>query len=191
MAKLASTVYGEALFQTAVEEGSTGQIMEEVAAVKQALADNPDLSALMEHPKIIREEKVRLMESCFKGQVSDSVMGFLAVVVSKGRFRELPAMFDYLAARMKEYQRIGVVTVASAVELRTEQKEKIREKLLSTTKYQSLEITWKVDESLIGGLVIRIGDRVVDSSLKYKLDQLKSQLLKISLEDGKEGERAS
>ena len=48
-----------------------------------------------------------------------------------------------------------------------------------------------MDESLIGGLVIRIGDRVVDSSLKYKLDQLKSQLLKISLEDGKEGERAS
>ena len=83
------------------------------------------------------------------------------------------------------------MTVASAVELRTEQKEKIREKLLATTKYQSLEITWKVDESLIGGLVIRIGDRVVDSSLKYKLDQLKSQLLKISLEDGKEGERAS
>ena len=48
-----------------------------------------------------------------------------------------------------------------------------------------------MEESLIGGLVIRIGDRVVDSSLKYKLEQLTGQLLKISLDEGKEGERGS
>lgn len=62
---------------------------------------------------------------------------------------------------------------------------------MATTDYKTLEIDWQVDKSLIGGLVIRIGDRVVDGSLKYKLNQLTSQLLKISLDDKKEGERAS
>lgn len=191
MAKLASKVYGEALFQVAVEENRIDEMMEEIRTVREALEQNRELSVLMEHPKIIKEEKVHLMENCFKGQVSDDVTGFLTVVVSKGRFRELPAIFDYLTMRMKEYKKIGVVTVRSAVELRREQKERIREKLMATTDYKSLEITWLVEESLIGGLVIRIGDRVVDSSLKYKLEQLTGQLLKISLDEGKEGERAS
>lgn len=191
MAKLASKVYGEALFQIAVEEGRIDEMMEEIGTVRKALEENRELSVLMEHPKIIREEKVHLMESCFQGQVSDDVTGFLTVVVSKGRFKELPAIFDYLTMRMKEYKKIGVVTVKSAAELRREQKERIREKLMATTDYKSLEIDWQVDESLIGGLVIRIGDRVVDSSLKYKLEQLTSRLLKISLDEGKEGERAS
>lgn len=191
MAKLASKVYGEALFQIAVEDGRIDEMMEEIRAVKKALEENRELSVLMDHPKIIKEEKVHLMENCFKGQVSDDVTGFLTVVVSKGRFKELPAMFDYLTMRMKEYKKIGVVTVKSAVELRSEQKERIRRKLMETTEYKTLEINWQVDESLIGGLVIRIGDRVVDSSLKYKLEQLTSRLLKISLDEGKEGERAS
>lgn len=191
MAKLASKVYGEALFQVAVEENRIDEMMEEIRTVREALEQNRELSVLMEHPKIIKEEKVHLMENCFKGQVSDDVTGFLTVVVSKGRFRELPAIFDYLTMRMKEYKKIGVVTVRSAVELRREQKERIREKLMATTDYKSLEITWLVEESLIGGLVIRIGDRVVDSSLKYKLEQLTGQLLKISLDEGKEGEKAS
>ena len=191
MAKLASKVYGEALFQIAVEDGRIDEMMEEIRAVKKALEENRELSVLMDHPKIIKEEKVHLVENCFKGQVSDDVTGFLTVVVSKGRFKELPAMFDYLTMRMKEYKKIGVVTVKSAVELRSEQKERIRRKLMETTEYKTLEIDWQVDESLIGGLVIRIGDRVVDSSLKYKLEQLTSRLLKISLDEGKEGERAS
>lgn len=191
MAKLASKVYGEALFQIAVEKDCVDEMMEEIGAVRKALEENQELSVLMDHPKIIREEKVRLVESCFRGRVSDDVTGFLTVVVSKGRFQELPAIFDYLSVRMKEYKKIGVVTVKSAAELRREQKERIREKLMATTDYRSLEIDWQVDESLIGGLVIRIGDRVVDSSLKYKLEQLTSRLLKISLDEGKEGERAS
>ena len=181
MAKLASKVYGEALFQIAVEENRTDEMMEEISAVSKALEENTELQLLMEHPKVIREEKVHLLENCFKGRVSNDVTGFLAVVVSKGRFKELPAIFDYLTARIKEYKKIGVVTVTSAAELREDQKKKIQEKLLATTGYKALEITWNVDACLIGGLVIRIGDRVVDSSVRTKLNGLTKQLLQIQL----------
>ena len=62
---------------------------------------------------------------------------------------------------------------------------------METTGYEELEMEYQMDESLIGGLVIRIGDRVVDSSLKYKLSRLKDQLLKLSLEQGKAGENVT
>lgn len=190
MAKLASKVYGDALFQLAVEEHRVDEVMEEVLAVDAALKENPELTRLMEHPDIVKEEKEKLIENCFKRRVSDDVTGFLVTVVRKGRYQELPAIFTYLISRMKEYKKIGIAQVDSAMELSPQWKKKIEEKLLATTRYETMEITYRVDESLLGGVVIRLGDRVVDSSLKHKLETLKGQLLKITLEEQKEGGQA-
>jgi len=190
MAKLASKVYGDALFQLAVEEHRVDEVMEEILAVDAALKENPELTRLMEHPDIVKEEKEKLIENCFKGRVSDDVTGFLVTVVRKGRYQELPAIFTYLISRMKEYKKIGIAQVDSAMELSPQWKKKIEEKLLATTRYETMEITYRVDESLLGGVVIRLGDRVVDSSLKHKLETLKGQLLKITLEEQKEGGQA-
>lgn len=190
MAKLASKVYGDALFQLAVEEHRVDEVMEEVLAVDAALKENPELTRLMEHPDIVKEEKEKLIENCFKGKVSDDVTGFLVTVVRKGRYQELPAIFTYLISQMKEYKKIGIAQVDSAMELSPQWKKNIEEKLLATTRYETMEITYRVDKSLLGGIVIRLGDRVVDSSLKHKLETLKGQLLKITLEEQKEGGQA-
>ena len=79
----------------------------------------------------------------------------------------------------------------SAVPLNENQKKKIEKRLLETTRYETMEIDYKVDESKIGGLMIRIGDRVVDSTLRSRLDRLTGGLMKISLESEKEGVQAS
>jgi F-type H+-transporting ATPase subunit delta len=71
--------------------------------------------------------------------------------------------------------------VSTAKELTKAQKEKVVSKLLATTQYTTLEVDYIVDSSLIGGMVIRIGDRVVDSSIKTKLDELAKDLKKIQL----------
>ncbi|MEE0420264.1 MAG: ATP synthase F1 subunit delta [Lachnospiraceae bacterium] len=190
MAKLASKVYGDALFQLAVEEHRVDEVMEEILAVDAVLKENPELTRLMEHPDIVKEEKEKLIENCFKGRVSDDVTGFLVTVVRKGRYQELPAIFTYLISQMKEYKKIGIAQVDSAMELSPQWKKKIEETLLVTTRYETMEITYRVDKSLLGGMVIRLGDRVVDSSLKHKLETLKGQLLKITLEEQKEGGQA-
>lgn len=190
MAKLASKVYGDALFQLAVEEHRVDEVMEEILAVDAVLKENPELTRLMEHPDIVKEEKEKLIENCFKGRVSDDVTGFLVTVVRKGRYQELPSIFTYLISQMKEYKKIGIAQVDSAMELSPQWKKKIEETLLVTTRYETMEITYRVDKSLLGGMVIRLGDRVVDSSLKHKLETLKGQLLKITLEEQKEGGQA-
>ena len=71
--------------------------------------------------------------------------------------------------------------VASAVELKSEQKAMIEQRLLETTEYVEFEMEYSVDPSLIGGLVIRIGDRVVDSSIKTQINELHRSLSKLQL----------
>ena len=73
--------------------------------------------------------------------------------------------------------------VTSAVALRESQQKEIEEKLIETTSFREMEMHYEVDEKLIGGLIIRIGDRVVDSSIMTKLYKLERQLMKIQLQN--------
>ena len=176
MAKLVSKTYSEALFDLALEDGTLTTIIEEVNIVKEAIAKNPDLLKLLSHPKINKEEKISVIENIFKGRVSDSLVGFLVIIVQKDRYDDLDGIFEYFIAKVREYKNVGVASVTSAVELTEEQKKQVEEKLLQTTKYSQFELSFYVDKSLIGGLVIRIGDRVVDSSIKTKLQMLAKDL---------------
>ena len=191
MAKLVSKTYGDALFELAVTENLTDSLLEEIQMVQAVLKENEDFEKILMHPEIPKSEKIQVIENVFKGQTSDALTGFLRIVVTKGRYKDLPEIFAYFIARVKEYKKIGVAQVVSAVPVTDGQKQKIEKKLLDTTHYETMEIDYKVDESLIGGLMIRIGDRVVDSTIKSKLGKLTANLMKISLESEKEGVQAS
>lgn len=191
MAKLVSKTYGDALFELAVEENRTDSLMEEILMLQTVLKENKDFEKILEHPEISKQNKIQVIEDVFKGRISDALTGFLRIVVTKGRYKDLPDIFAYFIARVKEYRKIGVAQVTSAISLSEEQKQKIEKKLLDSTQYETMEIEYKVDESLIGGLLIRIGDRVVDSTIKHRLTSLTASLMKISLENGKEGVQAS
>ena len=109
------------------------------------------------------------------------MIGFLTLVVSKGRYNDIPDILSYFIDMVKEYKHIGVAYVTSASVLSDRQKAQVEAKLLETTGYQSFDMNYQVDKELIGGMVIRIGDRVVDSSIKTKLSELTKELLKIQL----------
>ena len=87
----------------------------------------------------------------------------------------------YFIDRVKEEKHIGVAFVTTAIDLDEATRTKIEKRLLDTTKYETMEMHYKVDSSIIGGMVIRIGDRVIDSSVTTKLNELKKQLMKIQL----------
>lgn len=191
MAKLIAGTYGDALFELAVEQNLTDRLMEEITLVQTVFEENKDLEKILMHPEIPRSRKIQVLEEVFKGRISDALTGFLRIVVTKGRYKSLPDIFAYFIARVKEYKRIGVAQVVSAILLGDAQKQKIEKKLLETTHYETMEIGYKVDESKIGGLLIRIGDRVVDSTIRSKLNYLTGSLMKISPESEKEGVQTS
>lgn len=184
MAKLVSKTYGDALFEVALEQDKLNEYWDEVLAVKTAMDENQELFKLMGHPKIVKEEKIKLIEDIFSGKVSGELVGLLRMIVNKGHFDEVGEVFGYFISCVKEYKNIGTAYVTTALELSGAQRAAVEKRLLETTKYVKFEMHYAVDSALIGGMVIRIGDRVVDSSVRTKLYNLTRELSKIQLKAG-------
>lgn len=176
MAKLVSRTYGDALFELAIEEKKEDLFLSEAEAFLDVLRGDDELVRFMKHPKIVKEEKLKAGKAMFDQSFSREFAGFLFLLIQKDRFEETEKILEYFIERMKEYKKIGVAYVSTAVALSEEQKRKVTERLLETTDYETFEMNFKVDQELLGGMVIRIKDRVVDTSVKNKLRQLSKQL---------------
>lgn len=183
MAKVVAKVYGDALFDLAIENNELDEVAKEIQVLKDTLAANTELLQFLNHPKISNEDKIKSIEEIFKGKFSDTTVGFLVVVVTKNRYNELDAIMAYFLEVVREYRKIGKASVTSAFELTKEQKQKIEKKLLDSTEYVEFLIDYKVDPSIVGGLIIRVGDRVVDSSIKSKIESMRKDLMKLQLAD--------
>ena len=181
MAKLVSKTYGEALFGIAMEENKAVPFLEEVEGIRKILYENPQFDKMMLHPAIPKQEKLKCIEQVFEGRISKEITGFLKIVVQKERYRDLQDIFQYFIDKVKEVQKIGIAHVTTAVELSEKQKKQVKKRLLDTTDYRTMEMHYQVDPQIIGGMIIRIGDRVVDSSIRTKLEDMKKQLLNIQL----------
>lgn len=177
MAKQVSTTYGSALFEVALENNTLDATLEEVLLVKQTFLENEELTKFLFHPNIEKQEKVNVIKNVYQGKVSDELMGLMTMMVEKDRQRDMISVFDYVIGAIKKEKGIGVAYISSAIALSEEQKKKIEQKLLDTSEYQQIEGNYQVDESLIGGLVIKLQDTVVDSSLKTQIANLSKSLL--------------
>lgn len=176
MAKQVDATYGNALFELAVEENKIDELYEEAKALVELLKDNDDMIKLLGHPHIAKEDKVNVVKNTFDGRISDELTGLLVMVVEKGHAKEINGILRYFIKQVKEYKKIGVVNITTAVGLSDAQKVAVEKRILETTAYESLEVDYHQDKALIGGMVIRIGDRVVDSSIRTKLDGMSKAL---------------
>lgn len=181
MAKLVSKTYGEALYALAKEKGNSAAMLEEVSALNKAFRDNPELDQVMENPRISKEERIGIINGIFENRISDDLLSFLCILIEKGRYRDAEGIFAYFTERIKEDEGIGTAYITTAFELPEEKKKQIHDKILKDTKYRKLDTVFIVDESIIGGMVIRIRDRVVDSSIRTKLTNLERELHKVML----------
>ena len=97
------------------------------------------------------------------------------------RYEEIDGILASFINMVKEYKKIGIAYVQTPADLTDAQKKRIEQKLLDTTGYVKMEMNYSIDKSLIGGMKIRIGDRVVDSSISTKLNELAKDLRRIQL----------
>ena len=181
MAKLVSKTYGDALFAVALEENRMDEFFKAAVGLTEVLRTNEDFGKLMSHPKIMQEDKVKIIEETFAGRIPKEMVGLMTLMVTKSREEDFLAVFDYFVELVKEEKKIGRADVKTAIPLNDAQKAQIEEKLLATTKYETFEMNYKVDKSLIGGMIVRIGDRVVDSSIQTKLNNLSRNLRSIQV----------
>lgn len=176
MAKQVDTTYGNALFELALEENKLDALYDEVLALIDILKGNGELIKLLSHPHINKDEKKKVVSGTFEGKVSDELTGLIAMVVDKDHAANLIQVLEYFIKLVKKEKNIGVAAITSAAPLSDEQKSSIEKRLIETTAFDTMETSYFVDRSLIGGLVIRIDDRVVDSSIKTKIENLAKSL---------------
>lgn len=180
MAKLVVKRYATALFDLAASEGAMAKYEEEVKVIVRALHDEPDFMAVLNNHKVTKENKISLVENVFTDKVSNPIIGLLVLLVKKGRQGDLLDVLEAFLERVKAESGITKAVITSAVPLKEAQLTAIKEKLEAGTKTK-IEIETIVDTSIIAGLMIRVGDKVVDASIKGEMQTLKKQLSKLRL----------
>lgn len=169
------------MFSLALENDKLDTIWEEVRMIRQILSENPTFVKTICHPEITKQDQIKLLDDAFKGKVSDEVMGFFHVLADKKRLKELDAVLEYFDRSAKEYKKIGVVYVTVPMELTKAQQNKIRERILEVSSYETLEMHVETDASLLGGMVIRIGDEILDNSIRSKMEHMARKINQIKL----------
>ena len=180
MAKLVVKRYATALFDLAASEGAMAKYEEEVKVIVRALHDEPDFMGVLNNHKVTKENKISLVENVFTDKVSNPIVGLLVLLVKKGRQGDLLDVLEAFLERVKAESGITKAVITSAVPLTEAQLTAIKEKLEAGTKTK-IEIETIVDTSIIAGLVIRVGDKVVDASIKGEMQTLKKQLSELRL----------
>lgn len=164
--------YAAALYELADEGKALDPVAGDLSALKGLIAESPDLAKLVRSPLIDRADKAAAMNSVLeKAGAHDLTRRFIGVVARNNRLFALPGMIDAFLAELA--QRRGEITaeVASARPLNESQLNSIAETLRSALGGR-VAIEPRIDPSLIGGLVVRVGSRMIDSSLKSKLQRL-------------------
>ena len=164
--------YAIALFELAREEKTLDAVAASLAGVKHALADSPEFAALTTSPLVGREEAQRAAAAAAGAMNLDPITtNFLGVLARNRRLSQLPGViraFNTLAARHR-----GEITaeVTSAHPLDDGQVDAIKENL--RTRYGSdIAVDLNVDPAILGGLVVKIGSRMIDGSIRTKLNNL-------------------
>jgi len=168
-------VYAQALLELAFEKGIHAEVLADLFEVQRALADDPRALAFFVAPHIRGEAKKQAVDRAFGGRVAQVLTDFLKVVIDKGRQASLPAIIDRFEELYHERMGETVVSVRSAVPLDEPARARLKEALKRRLEREPL-LEETVDAALLGGLVIRTGDSVVDGSLRHRLASIAERL---------------
>jgi F-type H+-transporting ATPase subunit delta len=168
--------YSKALFQLAKSEDQLIRWDKDLAALSELLEKNPKLREVLESPLVSSEEKNRTLSRIAQEKFDPQLMHFLSLLLEKGRFNYLPEMIKDYSKRVREKLDALLVRVVVPDYLDDETKEKLKNKL-EKTYHKKIEFRVEVDPKMIGGLILIIGNQMLDFSIRGRLQRLKEALL--------------
>lgn len=197
MARLVSKVYGEALYDFAKEENLLEKMCEEAYDISHVFSTSKELNEFISNPKVSIKGKAEFVKNLFINEIwsgtlaknfrvfnininkgeSPKILDFVSLIIEKGRAKDIKDIMNYFIHLALKDKNIGEAEVVSAIELDDKKKKEIKNRLVETTEYKDFIIDYKVDESLISGLRIKVNDKVFDNTYKMKLFDIKKHLL--------------
>ena len=167
--------YAEALFNVVRAEGQLDTVEDELYRFGKLVESNHELRQALSDQGADPASRIKVLEELLGDRVSPHTLGLLTFIVSQGRARQLPQILEELSARAAQARNSVVAEVRSAVPLDAEQRQRLAEALASATGKQ-VEVKAIVDPAVIGGVVAKVGDTVIDGSIRRRLEQLKEQV---------------
>lgn len=168
--------YALALFQLSKEKNLLAQVEEELRVVKEVLINSDDLNAVLESPKVSVAKKKEIIKDSFS-KVNPFVMNTLMILIDRHRQDQMVEVADQFLELSNEEQGIAEAKVYSIRPLTEDESEALSTSFAAKVGKKSLRIENIVDPELLGGLKIRIGNRIFDGSLRGKLNRLERKLL--------------
>jgi F-type H+-transporting ATPase subunit delta len=168
--------YADALLQLASEANVADQIGQELSDIRQIIADNDELAQLLADPVISAEEKGKFLHRVFDGQASKLMLNFLGLVNEKGRLSLLSAIAASYQDLLDDRQGIVEVDVTVANRISDGELDDIRQRVSQAMKREAVVYQY-VDPEIIGGLILRIKDQLIDGSVRAQLGAMQKAML--------------
>jgi len=167
--------YAKSLIDLATEKGQLEAVYADIVQVKSVCDNSKDFMLFLNSPIIQAEKKVSTLKTVFEGKLNAVTSGFLAIVAAKRRESIIPQIATSFIEQYKKQKNIltAVVTSASGLDATTKQKAL---DLIKTQLNGEVELVEKVDANLIGGFILKVGDKQIDKSVSRQLNNLKKEL---------------
>ena len=172
-----SKSYADALFSLARETNTVFETLVSLKAMRDGLYGTEGALDLLASPSIPKDERCAVLEKAFGDVQPEHVLSFVGVLVQHGHIRELNDCVEAYTALHDEHARLSTAYVISAVELTKAEQAELTEKL-GRKLNRTIHLECSVDPSLLGGMVVHVDGKVIDGSLKHKLQEIKEVMTK-------------
>lgn len=166
-----SSRYAKSILDLSIEKGTLEDVYKDMVLIKEACAESKDLMLLLKSPIIKSDKKEAILKEVFGSQVSQITLEFINIIIRKKREYLLEGVAINFEERYKAHKNILTATVTSAIPLPAATRDKVT-KLVAETHSGDCELKEIVDPDIIGGLIITVGDRQIDESIKRKIADL-------------------
>lgn len=170
--------YATALFRAAVKAGTADRVHDELVGLLTTLEDNPSFKGFALSPQVLTKEKKDVIEKTFRGRASELFIDFLLLLIDKNRFFVIEEIIEAYRYLYEQHRGIVEVKVITAIPLDAHMERKVADKL-ERELGKTIRLSPVTDPSIIGGVVLMMEDKIIDGSIRYKLEKLKRELNEI------------
>jgi F-type H+-transporting ATPase subunit delta len=172
--------YASALHALAAETGATREVGEALSGFQQLIDESPDLKSLVRSPVFSAEEQTRALTALLdKAGISGIAANFIKLVAAKRRLFAISDMIAGYRALDDAANGVTRATVTAAEPLNDSQTQALRDQLAAVTGGKSVDVDVRIDPAIIGGLIVKVGSRMVDSSLRTKLNSIRTRMKEV------------
>ena len=178
MINVVASRYAEALFQVGEEENLTDKLYQELSEIVNLIEINQDLFSILKSPVISKKEKINIIDYVFENKININVKNFLKILVERNRISSIKDIASSYKELLNEKNNILEGIAITAIPMKKEEIKKLEEKL--SQKYnKNVTLENKVDKSILGGVLVRLGNEEIDGTVKTRLSKVKEQLSQV------------